>query len=460
MAIAVENPSDTHKILGNDGFSLNESVYSADAPKRFSMGNFIVQSNKSTKSAEIQASSPDVLEEATTTAIGKSLHNNPKRKTIKEFPVRRKGSVRGVRYFKVPTDVPSNTKSQRRISKFDKPEDLDTIFSHKSRQSLLENPAYMIQYFTKNLELLKHNPKLEHKVVKAELEINAFEATPAPNKERKYHSLPVMSKSKSPINVKEMQRNQRQSAPVRLVYKPTDLTLAEYLNTPLDFYSHKKKNSKTSIDEIKLRQTSNESVATSTASLRRARFTDSQLGGRKLTTKRTDNILKKAEPKNVKSNSVSSDLDDPAKRKRSLQRESMYLSKIGAPLRDTGAGVKVEVSGIKRKSDSGNLSIATGNDLYNEIKSDIFGRRFKSWRHVERYLEKKYPHLVDNTYFMTRFMHEIYMRRVVAARIALKLGSDKANRGAESEVWVGLKESIAAVYGEDNASFFEGKNHS
>lgn len=55
-------------------------------------------------------------------------------------------------------------------------------------------------------------------------------------------------------------------------------------------------------------------------------------------------------------------------------------------------------------------------------------------------------------------MLEIYMRRILAAKIAMKLGTDKSNKGQGDEVWIGLKECIASVYGEDNASFFECQN--
>jgi hypothetical protein len=448
------------------------SVYTQEAHNRFSMGDFIYQSNTFIHKRSSIASSQNSKE--------KPKKTNPTTKSAsRTFPVARKNSYRGPQYYKLnnrPISQPVLTSPKsKRISKYSEPTQIDPVFNLFPEKSILENPTFMVQYFTKALDLVKQNPDIHYKVLKAEIQVNsdslnnvardnAFQKL---SKAKKYQSLPVLSPSIKTETL-EKKASQRKSAPVQLVYKETNMTMSEYLNTPLDIYQHKKKASEISNSD-KSKETrgthpsteSGVSVDTTALYPIQTNKVKSKVG-RPLATKREGHVMK---GKRI----LRQDLDDFPVMQRdpstaqprnisSLSRED-ELKKYGTPIIKNPNVGKVtwgqHPSSSKRHSDTANVSIATGDEIYNDIKSDVFDKRLPDWNAVRDYLNSEHPSVSDNSYFLCRLMYDIYLRRVLAARIALKLGSDKANRGESDIIWAGLKESIAAVYGQENAAFFE-----
>lgn len=441
------------------------SVYTQEAHNRFSMGDFIYQSNTFMHKRSSVASSQNSKEKPKKTI--------PTTKSAsRTFPVARKNSYRGPQYYKLnnrPISQPALTSPKsKRISKYSEPTQIDPVFNLFPEKSILENPTFMVQYFTKALDLVKQNPDIHYKVLKAEIQVNsdslsnvtrdnAFQKL---SKAKKYQSLPVLSPSIKTETL-EKKASQRMSAPVQLVYKETDMTMSEYLNTPLDIYQHKKKasdisNSDKSKETRGTHPSTESGVSVDTTALYpiQTNKVKSKVG-RPLATKREGHVMK---GKRI----LRKDFDDFPVLQRdpstALSRE-YELKKYGTPIIKNPNVGKVtwgqHPSSSKRHSDTANVSIATGDEIYNDIKSDVFDKRLPDWNAVRDYLNSEHPSVSDNSYFLCRLMYDIYLRRVLAARIALKLGSDKANRGESDIIWAGLKESIAAVYGQENAAFFE-----
>lgn len=508
----------------NVSSSSNYSLYTSEAHHRIGSGDFIYQKNDNTSSVQkrkpLTKLTDDELKEKP--ILNSKNEKTRKKKSKKEFIVTRKNSYKGPNYFKLVhrDQTASKLKSKslmnsqfrkKTSAKFENSTQIDPVFDMYTEESLLEKPPYMIEYFTKTLDLIKKNPDIHYKILRAQLDINNKqddnEMIKRHSIKRKYQSLPVFHSTNTIKNeLNESRKNQRKSAPpIIMKYRPTSMTITEYLNTPLDFYQHRKQNSETS-DSTNSRETkattkthpssfqtnqsssntgltdagkttstgntrnskntasgssvsNNESVNTSQLYLNQLRLLNSSIKNSSqrsisLKTQKKDHILQKSIPSISNANlQFKRDLSDLKKQK--------YLSKYGTPLFDTSVNktiIEEDSLKSKRKSNFGDLSIVSGDEVYKDIKSKIFAERFEDWTKTIKFIIKEKPELSENTYFLTRFMLDIYLRRIIAAKIALKLGTDKSNRGEKSDVWIGLKECIASVYGEDNAEFFESQN--
>ncbi len=108
---------------------------------------------------------------------------------------------------------------------------------------------------------------------------------------------------------------------------------------------------------------------------------------------------------------------------------------------------KQSIGGI---SEIAELSIESNSELYDECFADISGKHYKTWTEVLSYLKKESPEIYSNDYFLLRLMLNIYLRRIIAARISASLGTEKSRRTpnhAESEIWNSLADNVKAVYG-------------
>lgn len=458
----IQPPNISH--FTNDHFSSssNVSIYTSEAHKRLATQDF---------------GYPNVRERRSLNDIndGPSRNHEPKKqKQIREFKVSRKSTIKGPKYSRYSkSHVIPVSKANKRLSKFAKPDQIDHIV--KPSNNVLENPNYVISYFTKTLELVKQEPRIYHEILRSELKNENVAIEPVQkSKSRKYQSLPAMRSQNPLVLEKKELRRQRLSAPASLQvsYLPTNLTLKDYLYTPLNFYQHGRHDSTEASllnEETKGQSASSgartksfkaesvgNSIATSALSLNRSRLIDENNKSKMLKTKRKDSIIRK---QNLYRDSIIDDDNFRLKQKISNIRNEKYLSKYGTPILETSPVIverdAAKIDKTKRFSESGDISIATGDELYNDIKTQLFSKRPKTWKHALKYIHKYHPDLIENEYFMTRLMFEIYLRRILAANIALKLGSDKLHRDSMSAAWIGLKESISAVYGEDNALFFE-----
>lgn len=110
---------------------------------------------------------------------------------------------------------------------------------------------------------------------------------------------------------------------------------------------------------------------------------------------------------------------------------------------------------IKKKSIGGiseiaELSIESSSELYDEYFADISGGHFNTWGEACSYLEKESPEFYSNDYFLLRLMLDIYIRRIVAARISASIGTERARRVPDlsvDEIWHLLADNVKAVYG-------------
>lgn len=485
MAATVTQPPtimDLNRDYGSS--SSNASVYTMEAHNRITSGDFVFQQqsmqSKPTSKAHNHPQKP-------IKKVNLESDNSTKRmKPIKEFTVQRKNSYRGPHYYRLNLkhQAKSTAKTAKRNSKFETMEQINPIFDIFPQSTLLESPTYMVEYFCKKTDLIKKEPSIHYKILKAQIENNVSDDGLIRTKQRKYQSLPVLkSHNEISVDTKELPRKQRTSMPVTLAYKPTNMVISEYLNTPLDFYSHRKKNSQASgSDESKATKltekshgssgaktkssgSGNASVATSALSLNRSKIIEAPYkmksrSTKPLETKRKDDLLRRRSVR-IPYDSEKEDKKVDPKLELLAAKKRHYLSKLGTPILETGGSrtfVENEIVKKQRHSDSAEASIENGDEIFRAIRDELINQGFSDWNGAQMYLGEKYPDLVENSYFLTRLMLEIYLRRVVAARILLKLGSDMSNKGTASDVWAGLKESISIVYGKDNAMFFESQN--
>lgn len=504
MASGLVQPPNVHAFTRDNMSSVsNLSQYTHEAYNRIVSGDFIyepsVDSKPINKTKHLSHLTDNEITERPLNHNKKSLPNSKRNKAKLEFTVTRKNSYKGPNYFKIhgktsplkniSTDGTRSTGANR--SKFENFKQIDPVFDIFPESSVLENPSYMVQYFTKTIDLIKKNPEINYHILKAKINTQNSEDSIKKVKQKKYQSLPVIGSSKAiKEELEHLRKNQRKSAPPILSYEPTDMTITEYLNSPLDFYKHRKQISdvsdksketkvsfktqttigtnRTNGDKTKSSGSGADSISTATLYARHNRLVEgeqmkkeSSKNTRSLKTKRNDSIMKRRSVLSNNDPDVDNLADIQLSRKLSGKQEK-YFSKYGTPLLDVNtdrATMELEDPKRKRNSEYGALSIATGDDIYQNVRSEIFGNRMANWASVLEFLEEKHPDLIENTYFLTRIMFEIYLRRILAARIAVKLGTDKSNKGEGNEVWIGLKESIAAVYGEENALFFETQNN-
>lgn len=479
--------------------SSNYSVYTSDAHHRIASGDFIFQSSANSKNPGKRKSltklTENELKEQPLSNLKSPGHGRFSKANLKkEFTVVRKNSYKKPSYFRLSHSA-SSPKSLKKAAKFQNSRQIEPAFDMYPSKSLLENPSYMVQYFTTTLNLIKKDPAIHYQILKAHIDTKNNTDNEAElirrTRKNKYNSLPIMGSSKLLKEEMDQARNiKRNSAPAVLSYQPTDMTMVEYLNTSLDFYKHRKKDSEATTTgdskETKLSskaQTTSsrtqpgsenkggssgsgaDSVSTSALYARRSKLTyhpegtTSSQRSYPLKTAKKNSILKRrsALPYDTGSENASFHLQ----RELSASKKEEYFSKYGTELLENAAGktiIEEENPNRERISDCGDLSIATGNELYNQVKNEVASKRLLNWDSAYRYIAKKDPDLAENYFFLIRYMLELYLRRVLSAKIALKLGTDKSNKGEGNEAWIGLRECIASVYGEDNALFFESHN--
>lgn len=107
-----------------------------------------------------------------------------------------------------------------------------------------------------------------------------------------------------------------------------------------------------------------------------------------------------------------------------------------------------------RRSTAAEISIESGSDLYQKSTADFMNRGFTKWEELDLYLMTSRPDFYGNEYFRYRFMMEIYLRRLIAARVAIDVGSERARAG-DISAWAQLAFLIQSVYGREQLSVFE-----
>lgn len=477
MATTVFEPPNIHSLAEDAASSTNMSLYTSGVQHRIASGDIVFDSGNHTRNIRPRSVPQKLTESELSEEPIFPYVDTSAKKSKREFPVTRKNSYKKSTYFKLYSKpVLSKDKINRRKScRFGNPKQLEPVFEIHPESSILENPSYMIQYFTKTLELIKKNPNIQYQVLKAHIDLDneiPDKKSLQEIKQKKYQSLPVPNRANT-IKRKliENQKNKRKSAPTVLSYEPSDMTMEEYLNTPLSFYRHRKQYSDASTTdqskETRLSDNTNatsnnmsnqtgSSISTTALYLNRNLFNEDSKAGKRhsLKTKKKDDIIKK---KNIVFKSEEELI--PSVRNSTGSQKDKYLLKYGTPLLQSGFGQAVVkpriLKNIRPISDCATESIATATEYYNNIKTDLFSQRFNDWDSAFAYINEEYPELKENDYILARIMFEIYLRRVLAARISMKLGSDKKNKGATIDIWAGLKESISAVYGDENASFFQ-----
>lgn len=416
--------------LARDIASSNNSLYISDH-NRINSGDIVYDVNApENRFANLsKLTDQELNERPLSDNYSHSVTANKKVKNRKEFTVTRKNSYKGPSYFRLsqsqtPQKIPKSLRSfqphRRKNSKFISNAQIDPILDQFPSTSLLDNPSFMVQYFTKTLELIKKEPSIDYQILKAHLDLNnednqSFQKM---DKKKKYHSLPIMSFSDKMSEENKMteKQNQRKSAPVIMKYIPTDMKMTDYLNTPLDIYKHRKypsgipetTKSKIASDskdresrETKLsnkarnswgtQQTQGsesgaDSVATAALYAHKSKLTpvtDKNSNQRSIPLQTTKNecILPKisSPPTTIHESSTSKESETPLRRELSDQQREEYFAKYGTPLHDNPDVQAVIQQGDpskNRASQCGDLSIATGNELYGTLKADIFGERF------------------------------------------------------------------------------------
>lgn len=109
-------------------------------------------------------------------------------------------------------------------------------------------------------------------------------------------------------------------------------------------------------------------------------------------------------------------------------------------------------------SNAAEMSLETSSELYKDYLTDIFSKHFASWSLLESSMKDNYPEMYNSAYFKLRLMIEIYIRRVVAARLAVSLGTEKSRRymnRPKSEIWEKISRTVEAVYGKEQLIIFK-----
>ncbi|ODV85284.1 hypothetical protein CANARDRAFT_7926 [[Candida] arabinofermentans NRRL YB-2248] len=110
-------------------------------------------------------------------------------------------------------------------------------------------------------------------------------------------------------------------------------------------------------------------------------------------------------------------------------------------------------SSKNRLSTMAEISLASSNEHYNEIKRKIFSLNLKNFNQLNSYLRT----LVDyneNEYVLNRLLFEIYLRRIVSARLAIKLSVDQSRKRQKNQ-WDKLSDLVSSVYGIEQTKFFK-----
>lgn len=411
-------------------------------------------------------------------------------KPVKEFTVSRKSSFRAPDYYRLTRKPqPKHLKKKKMLSGFESPEQIEHVFKLNPKLSLTEYPAFMVEYFVGQLDLIKKDPIPQYQILKAKINIPIMDnleeekeekenSKNFENKRRKHQSEPIpnhnilVSKQSAILN-----KLKRKSAPSRMQmkYEPVEMKIDEYLNQPLDIYKHKRANSagseavlsfmtnltRTSVPSQSTNQTAGTiqrshkthvSFKSNASSIDTTEFTqknrlsvDSMLFHSRpntevLLTKRTDPAVRR---------SVQFENTIPIKSEINKSFEKHGVSPTPIEERHRSFSAKSP----KRISHHADLSIESGSELYNSVKQDIFSKKFLNSNSMIEYLRESYPELADNDYFVKRLLFEIYLRRMLAARASVKLGTDAAKRG--TDLWGGLKDAINSFYGSDQMSIFE-----
>ncbi|VEU23580.1 DEKNAAC104620 [Brettanomyces naardenensis] len=113
---------------------------------------------------------------------------------------------------------------------------------------------------------------------------------------------------------------------------------------------------------------------------------------------------------------------------------------------------------VQRYSEAAEVSIESSSELYNQYLGEVFSKHFATWNQLEHFLQTEHPEFYGNEYFLHRLMLEVYLRRVMAARIAAETGTGRSRRSPDASVnniWSGFSDSIRTVYGSDQLKVFK-----
>lgn len=334
-----------------------------------------------------------------------------------------------------PKPKRNSAQHRKSLGDYQTNEQLDQIFQLKpdtgSEPNPYEYPVFMIEYFVKTMDLMKKNPKLEYQILKAKNMDDELPKLMDLVKERKHQSVPLPVQD-AKNDLQGINKSKRKSAPAAagFDYQPIEMSMDEYLRAPLDIYQHRKRKSQASELTFNTKSSSNghHSTRSGVSSIDTSGLINiNRLGSERiLKTSRKDSLVNKS----------------------SIPEEKLELSieKFGVPTKNISQKHKsFEVKQAKRLSHTADISIESGRDVYNSFKNEVFGMQFKDWKSMKSFIKRDYPDYYYNEYLMTRLCMEIYLRRIIAGRVALKLGTDESN--LSDEVIISLKEIITSVYG-------------
>lgn len=373
----------------------------------------------------------------------------PKPRTMEFQASSRRSSLKKPNYYRLSTQPkPKRQSVNSKVGGFSAPAEIDQVFNiyPKKATNLPEYPSYMIEYFVKNFDLLKKNPNIDYQVLKAKIDVPKIAQIVETERTKRHASMPnPVFNQKVQQSAERLQKLNRQSAPadIKFRYEPIRMSMDEYLNTPLDLYRHRKNKKSVGSDHTFNTNTSSSGGHTQsgissvdTGALGHV----NRLGNeRVLKTERKDSLVHR------KSVQFSGSIIPEEK------LESSYEKFGVSPVPLDKKHKSREVSQFKRMSHHGDISIESGRDVYNTFKKDLFSQNYKTWQGMAQYIEREYPEYYGNEYIMTRLILEIYTRRVIAGRIAIKIATDREKRNSDG-ILSGLKEVITGVYGAQQAS--------
>lgn len=376
-----------------------------------------------------------------------SVPNNSK--TMEFQASSRRSSLKKPNYYRLSIQPKPKRKSVNTTGGFQTQKEIEQIFDiyPKKTTNLPEYPSHMIEYFVKSLDLLKKNPNIDYQVLKAKIDVPKIAQIVEDERIKRHASMPnPIMNLKVQESAERLQKLNRKSAPtgnIKFHYEPIEMSMDEYLNTPLDLYNYRKHKKSVGSDFTFFTNTSSTGGNTQSGES----YVDAnghrqlnRLGNeRVLKTQRKDTLIHK------KSVQFKGSIIPEEKLESSFEKFGVSPVSFG----QKHQSFKVQQS--KRLSNQADISIESGRDIYYKFKEDLFSQNFKTWEGMARYIHDEYPDYFYNEYLMTRLILEIYTRRITAARIALKISADKKKQNSDSTLSE-LKGVLTSVYGAQQAS--------
>lgn len=381
----------------------------------------------------------------------KAHQSLPNKSKTAEFQASsRRSSLKKPNYYRLSTQPKPKRKCVNSMSSgFQNSKEIDQVFDiyPKKSTNLPEYPSYMIEYFVKSLDLLKKNPSLDYQILKAKIDVPKIAQIVETERCKRHASMPdPLFNQNVKTSAERLQKLNRQSAPagdMNFHYEPIKMSMNEYLNTPLDLYKHRR--NKKSVGSDVTFNTNSSSTGGNTQSGISSIETNAlaqlnRLGNeRVLKTQRKDSL--------VHGKAVQFNQSIIPEEKLETTFEKFGVSPKSIDKRHKS----FQVQQSKRVSHHADISIASGREVYNAFKEDLFAQNYKSWEGMSMYIRKEYPNYFNNEYLMTRLILEIYMRRVLAARMALRISIDNEKENSD-DLLEGLKAIITSIYGVNQVS--------